>query len=42
MNVSFEVKKNVLDVRAQDVDGYPLPSRAAYLTPAYARDGAKK
>lgn len=34
MTVSFDVKKNVLDVRAQGVDGYPLPPRAAYLTPS--------
>ena len=40
LTVSFEVK-NVLDVQSQDVDGYPLPPRAAYLTLAYAWDGAK-
>jgi iron complex outermembrane receptor protein len=32
---SFELK-NALDVPAQDVDGYPLPGRAAYLTLAVA------
>jgi iron complex outermembrane receptor protein len=32
---SFELK-NALDVPAQDVDGYPLPGRAAYLTLAIA------
>lgn len=34
---SFELK-NALDVQAQDVDGYPLPGRAAYLTLAAALD----
>jgi len=29
--VSLELK-NALDVRAQDLDGYPLPGRAAYLS----------
>ncbi len=41
LTVSFEVK-NVLDVQTQDVDGYPLPPRAAFLTLALAWDGAKQ
>ncbi len=32
------VVKNVLDVRTQDLDGYPLPGRAAYLTMSFAYD----
>ncbi|MBS1150288.1 MAG: TonB-dependent receptor, partial [Myxococcaceae bacterium] len=31
VSLAFEVK-NVLDVASQDLDGYPLPSRGAYLT----------
>jgi iron complex outermembrane receptor protein len=31
LSLSFEVK-NVLDVQSSDLDGYPLPPRAAYLT----------
>jgi iron complex outermembrane receptor protein len=31
LSLSFEVK-NLLDVQAEDLDGYPLPPRAAYLT----------
>jgi vitamin B12 transporter len=31
LSVSFEVK-NLLDVQSADLDGYPLPPRAAYLT----------
>jgi iron complex outermembrane receptor protein len=31
LTLSFEVK-NLLDVQAEDLDGYPLPPRAAYLT----------
>jgi iron complex outermembrane receptor protein len=41
LTVSFEVK-NLLDVQSQDVDGYPLPPRAAFLTLAMAWDGAKQ
>jgi vitamin B12 transporter len=39
LTVAFEMK-NLLDVQAQDVDGYPLPPRAAYLTLAVAWDAA--
>lgn len=35
--LALEVK-NVLDVTSQDLDGYPLPSRAAYLTLSVAWD----
>ncbi len=31
VTVAFEAK-NLLDVTSEDLDGYPLPSRAAYLT----------
>lgn len=41
VTVSFEVK-NVLDVQTQDLDGYPLPPRAAFFTLAMAWDGAKR
>lgn len=41
LTVAFEVK-NVLDVQTQDVDGYPLPPRAAYLTLGFAWDGVKQ
>jgi vitamin B12 transporter len=41
VTVSLEVK-NVLDVQTQDLDGYPLPPRAAFLTLAMAWDGAKR
>jgi len=34
---SFELK-NALDVRAQDLDGYPLPGRAAYVSLAVHLD----
>lgn len=34
--------KNVLDVQAADLDGYPLPGRAAYLTVAVALDAVPK
>jgi len=34
---SLEVK-NVLDVSAQDFDGYPLPGRAAYVTLSFSWD----
>jgi vitamin B12 transporter len=39
LTVSFDVK-NLLDVQSQDVDGYPLPPRAAFLTLGLAWDGA--
>ena len=39
LTVGLEVK-NVLDVQTQDVDGYPLPPRAVFLTLALAWDGA--
>ncbi len=39
VTVSLEVK-NLLDAQSQDVDGYPLPPRAAYLTLAVAWDAA--
>ncbi len=32
--------KNLLDVQSQDLDGYPLPGRAAYVTAAVAWDFA--
>lgn len=41
LTVGFELK-NILDVQTQDMDGYPLPPRAAYLTLAMAWDGAKR
>lgn len=41
VTVSFEVK-NVLDVQTQDLDGYPLPPRAAFFTLAMAWDGVKR
>lgn len=41
VTLAFEVK-NLLDVQAQDVDGYPLPPRAAYLSLAVAWDAAQK
>lgn len=40
LTASFEVK-NLLDAQSQDVDGYPLPPRAAFLTLALAWDGAR-
>ncbi len=33
--------KNVLDVASQDLDGYPLPSRGAYLTLSVAWDDSQ-
>ncbi len=39
VTVSFDVK-NLLDVQTQDVDGYPLPPRAASLSLAVAWDAA--
>lgn len=41
VTVSFEVK-NLLDVQTQDLDGYPLPPRAAFFTLAMAWDGVKR
>jgi iron complex outermembrane receptor protein len=38
--VSFEIK-NLLDARAEDFIGYPLPGRSAFLSVAAALDGAK-
>lgn len=40
VRLSLEVK-NLTDAQAQDLDGYPLPPRAAYLTLAVAWDAAK-
>jgi iron complex outermembrane receptor protein len=42
ITASFEVK-NLLNVQTQDLDGYPLPGRAAYLTlrVAYGRPANK-
>ncbi len=37
VQASIELK-NLLDVRTQDVDGYPLPPRAAYLTVTMTHD----
>jgi vitamin B12 transporter len=39
VRLSLELK-NLTDVQAQDLDGYPLPPRAAYLTLAVAWDSA--
>jgi iron complex outermembrane receptor protein len=39
--VSLEFK-NLLDVQSQDIDGYPLPPRAVYLTLALAWEREKK
>lgn len=41
VTVGFEVK-NLLDVQTQDLDGYPLPPRAAFFTLAMAWDGAAR
>lgn len=41
MTVSLEVK-NLLDVQAQDLDGYPLPPRAAFVTLAVSWDPVEK
>jgi iron complex outermembrane receptor protein len=38
LTVSFDVK-NLLDVQTQDLDGYPLPPRSAFLTLGFAWDG---
>jgi len=37
VSVALELK-NLLDVASQDLDGYPLPSRAAYLSFSVAWD----
>lgn len=39
LRLSLELK-NLTDVQAQDLDGYPLPPRAAFLTLAVAWDSA--
>ena len=39
LTFSLELK-NLLDAQSQDVDGYPLPPRAAYLTLAVSWDAA--
>jgi vitamin B12 transporter len=39
--VSLELK-NLLDAQAEDLDGYPLPGRAAYLTVAVLLGGSSK
>lgn len=41
LTVGFEVK-NLLDVHSQDLDGYPLPPRAAFLSVAVAWDAGRK
>lgn len=41
VTVAFDVK-NVLDVQSQDLDGYPLPPRAAFLSLAVAWDAGRK
>lgn len=41
LTVSFDVK-NLLDVQTQDVDGYPLPPRAAFVSLAFAWDVKKE
>ncbi|MEW6432162.1 MAG: TonB-dependent receptor [Myxococcota bacterium] len=41
VTVGLEVK-NLLDVQTQDLDGYPLPPRAAFFTLALAWDGAER
>jgi iron complex outermembrane receptor protein len=40
VTVAFDVK-NVLDVQSQDLDGYPLPPRAAFLSVAIAWDAGR-
>ncbi|MEW5743630.1 MAG: TonB-dependent receptor [Myxococcota bacterium] len=40
VTVAFEVK-NLFDTQSQDLDGYPLPPRAAFFTLALAWDGEK-
>jgi len=41
LTVSLDVK-NLLDVQTQDIDGYPLPPRAAFVSLAFAWDAGKK
>lgn len=41
LTVSIDVK-NLLDVQTQDLDGYPLPPRAAFVSLAFAWDAEKK
>jgi vitamin B12 transporter len=41
VTLAFELK-NLFDVQSQDLDGYPLPPRAAFFTLAVAWDGAKR
>jgi len=41
VTLAFEVK-NLFDVQTQDVNGYPLPPRAAFFTLAVAWEGAKR
>ncbi len=41
ITVSVEVK-NVLNVQTQDLDGYPLPPRAAFVSVAFAYDAHQK
>jgi hypothetical protein len=38
LTVSVDVK-NLLDVQTQDLEGYPLPPRSAFLTLGFAWDG---
>ncbi len=41
VTMAFDVK-NLLDVHSQDLDGYPLPPRAAFLSLAVAWDAGRK
>ena len=41
VTVSAELK-NLLDVQGSDLDGYPLPGRAAYLTVSVALDAGRR
>ncbi|MBE2253682.1 MAG: TonB-dependent receptor, partial [Myxococcus sp.] len=41
VTLAFDVK-NLLDVQSQDLDGYPLPPRAAFLSMAVAWDAGRK
>jgi len=41
LTVSLELK-NLLDAQAEDLDGYPLPGRAAYVTVAASFGGSSK
>ncbi len=40
VTIAFDVK-NLLDVQSQDLDGYPLPPRAAFLSLAVAWDAGR-